>query len=47
MARRTSNSELEHKYKNVANQNPLRIGDFYMAFMADRGHKVQHLVLAT
>ena len=45
--RRTRNSELKHKYENFLIKNPLKIGNFHLVFMADKGHKGQNLVLAT
>ena len=45
--RTTRNSELKHKYKKFLIKNPFKIGNFYLAFMADEGHKGQHLVFAT
>ena len=47
MARRTKNSELEHKHKMVSEQKSFKIGNSYLVFMADEGHKDQHLVFAT
>ena len=50
MPRRTRNSEFEHKYidmKQFLIKDPLKIGIFHLAFLADEGHKGQHLVLAT
>ena len=43
----TRNSELEHEYKKVSNQESFKIGNFYLAFMADEGHKGQHLFFTT
>ena len=47
MPRRTRNSELEHMLKEFTTKNPLEIGNFHLAFIADEGHKGQHLVLGT
>ena len=47
MPRRTKNSELEHKYEKFLIKNPFEIGTFLLAFMSDKGHKDQNLVLAT
>ena len=47
MPRRTRNSEFKHKYKRVHNKDSFKIGIIHLAFMADEGHKGQHLVLAT
>ena len=47
MPRRTRNSELEHKQEKFLIKNPFKISNSHLAFMADEGHKGQHLVLAT
>lgn len=33
--------------KEFITMNPLKIGNFHLAFMVDEGHKGQHLVFAT
>ena len=47
MATTIRNSELKQKYKKFLIKNPLKIGNFHLAFIADDGHKGQNLVLAT
>ena len=47
MPRRTRNSEVDYKYKRVQTKNPSKIGNFHSAFMADEGHKGQHLGFGT
>ena len=46
MPNRTTNSELEHKHKKFLIENSLKIGNIHLAFMADEGHKGQHLVFS-